>query len=361
MTRAGATSRALHTEIITTTDRLVEVGPAWDALWLCGGRSVFQSHGWIAAWWGSRPAGDGARLCVGVCWAGNDLVAVLPFATRRHRGVRVLEWAAKECSDYCDALIDPERAEGDPALKQIWAAVAAAGGFDLAYLSHVRPDAALHGLLDRPTRAMQLRPGRRSAQSRQVRYHGLDSRIWFQGLDAAVQDSHVRGMRTLAETGPIRSEMHGHGDDAGGLIDRMIALKRRSLANAGQTYAILDNGAAALNALVNELARQQALQVFTLHCGDHLAAALVNIATGTRVQVFFAAHDPQFDHAAPEMLALIEYTKEALAAGTTEVDLLCVEAGSGYAFTNAQIDLASYVGAKTLAGRLALAVGERRA
>lgn len=339
--------------------RLMEVGPAWDALWRCGGRNVFQSHGWIAAWWGSRPTGDGARLCVGVCWAGNDLVAVLPFATRRHRGVRVLEWAAKDCSDYCDALIGPERAGDVPALEQVWAAVAAAGGFDLAYLSHVRPDAALHGLVDRHPRALQLRPGRRLARSRQVRYP-LDGRAWFQSLDAAAQDSHAHGMRVLAETGLVRSQVHGHGDDTGGLVDRMIALKRRSLANAGQSYAILENDAATLHALVDELARQQALQVFTLHCGDHLVAALVNIATGTRVQVFFAAHDPQFDHAAPETLALVEFTIMALATGTTEVDLLCVEAGSDYAFTNAQVDLASYVGAKTLVGRLALAVGERR-
>ena len=102
---------------------------------------------------------------------------------------------------------------------------------------------------------MQLRPGRRSARSRQVRYP-LDGRAWFQGLDAAAQDSHARGMRALAEMGPIRLQMHGHGDDVGGLIDRMIALKRRSLANAGQSYAILENDAATLHALVNELAQQ---------------------------------------------------------------------------------------------------------
>ena len=338
----------------------MEVGPAWDVLWRRGDQSVFQSHGWIAAWWGSRPAGDDARLRVGVCWAGNDLVAALPFAMRRHRGVRVLEWAAKDCSDYCDALTGPERANGGPALEQIWAAVAAAGGFDLAYLSHVRPDAALHGVLDRHPQALPLRPSRRSARSRQVRCP-LDGRAWFQGLDAATQDSHVRGMRALAEMGPIRSELHGHGDDVDGLIDRMIALKRRLLAKSGQSYAILGNDAAAFHALVNELARQQALQVFTLHCGEHLAAGLVNIVTGTRVQVFFAAHDPQFEDTAPERLALVELTIKALATGTTEVDLLCVEAGSDYAFTNAQIDLASYVGAKTLIGRLALAAGERRA
>ena len=298
---------------------------------------------------------------MGVCWAGNDLVAVLPFAVRRHLGVRVLEWAAKDCSDYCDALIGPERAEGVPALEQVWAAVAAAGGFDLAYLSHGRPDATLHGLLGRHPQALQLRPGRRSAQSRQVRYHASDSRIWFQALDAAAQDSHARGMQALAEMGPIRSGLHRHRDDTGSLLARMIVLKRRSLANAGQPYAILENDAAALHALVDELARQQALQMFTLHCGDHLVAALVNVATGTRAQVFFAAHDPQFDRAAPETLALVEFTKKALAMGTTEVDLLCVEAGHDDAFTNAQIDLASYVGAKTMVGRLALAAGERRA
>ncbi len=339
----------------------MEARPAWDALWRRGGKDVFQSHGWIAAWWNSRQAEDSSRLCLGLCWMEDRLAAVLPFATRRHRSVRVLEWAAKDCSDYCDALVDPDLTEGWRALEQVWAAVAAAGIFDLVYLSHVRPDAALHALLDRRSQPLQLRLGRRSASSRQVRYGASDGRAWFEGLDMATRDVHARGMQALSDIGPVRSKMHTHADAADGLIDGMIGLKRQQLANTGKSYAILDNDASAFHALAKELASQRMLQIFSMRCGDRLVAALLSIASGARLQVFFAACNPCFEHAVPETLALVEFIIAALDNGITEVDLLCVQDGSGYAFTNTQVSLASYVGARNLVGRIALAVGERRA
>jgi len=172
----------LRTEIVGTPARWAEIGPAWDALWQCCGRSVFQSHGWIGAWWNARPPSDPSRPCVALCWAGDRIAAAMPLATRRHRGVRVLEWAAKDCSDYCDALLDPEALEGRTALQQAWAAVAAAGRFDLVYLSQLRPDAAFHALLGEPQQAMRLRPGQRTARSLQVRSGGADGQAWLRRL-----------------------------------------------------------------------------------------------------------------------------------------------------------------------------------
>ena len=110
---------------------------------------------------------------------------------------------------------------------------------------------------------------------------------------------------------------------------------------------------------MGELARQGSLRLFTVHCGGQLAAALLNIADGTREQVFFSVHDPRFDRAEPEALVLTECLARAFDSGVTEVDLLCVEDDEKYGYANARLDLASYVGARTLAGRLALAVGER--
>jgi len=93
----------LRTEIVNTSSRLAEVVAAWDALRRRGDQSVFQSHGLISAWCASRQTNDGSRLCVRLCWLGADLAAVMPFATRRHRDVRVLKWAAKDC---CEAMVD---------------------------------------------------------------------------------------------------------------------------------------------------------------------------------------------------------------------------------------------------------------
>jgi len=348
----------MRTEIVTTSSRLAEVGPAWDALWTRCDGSVFQSHGWIQAWWTSQPADGELRLCVGLGWTGDAMVAAMPLAVRQRRGVRVLEWAAKECSDYCDALAGPDAGETGEALGGIWSTVADFGGFDLVYLSHVRPDAALHGLLRGARSGVKLAPGRRSARSLQVRSE-CGGRPWFEGLDGATRDGHARGMRLLGAKGPVDMAVLGSEDAFEPALERMIGLKRRWLAETAQSGGIIGGDARVLRALVGELVRRRTLQIFEMHCGGDVVAALLGIVAGTRVRAFLTAYDARFDDASPESLLLIEYVIRSLDAGVTEVDLLCVEADRRFSFTNARLDLASYVGARTLAGRLALTIGER--
>lgn len=356
---AEARRVTLRTEIVGTPARLAEIGPAWDALWRRGGQGVFQSHGWISAWCNARHAPGASRLCVALCWADGRLAAALPLATRRHRGVRVLEWAAKECSDYCDALVEPGSPDRRAVLQHAWAAVAAWGRFDFAYLSNLRPDAAFHALLDAPQRPMRLRPGHRTARSLQVRSGGAGGQAWLRCLGKEAQDGHARGLRTLGEAGPVATRAWGPDDPADAVLGRMVALKQQWLAQTGQGSGIMDHDAAVFRALVRELMRQGTFRLFTLHCGGDLAAALLTIAAGPSEQVFFSVHDPRFDGAAPEALVLIEHLVNAFDRGVAEVDLLRVEDEGKYGFANARLDLASCVGARTLAGWLALAVGER--
>ncbi len=349
----------MRTEVVRTASRMVEVGPAWDALWRRGEQSVFQSHGWIEAWWNSRRANDMSRLCVGLCWAGDDLVAVMPFATRWHRGVRVLEWAAKDCSDYCDALVDTDVADGWRALGMIWAAVAASGGFDITYLSHVRPDAALCKMLDGQREGVRLKPGHRAARSLQVHNDKPDGQAWFRGLSKKARNNHTRGLRIVGETGPATVKVSEPGDAIDAVIERMIELKQDWLVSTGQSNQILSNDAMILRALVKELVRQGALRVFSIHCGDVLVAGSLNIVSGSRMEAFFAAYDPRFDRASPGTLVMVEYLMWAFDKGIAEVDFLCGEEEYKFKFANKQVDLVSYVGARSLVGKLALAVSER--
>ncbi|MDQ2804104.1 MAG: GNAT family N-acetyltransferase [Pseudomonadota bacterium] len=350
----------LRTEIVKTPRRLAEIGPQWDALWERGERSVFQNHGWITAWWSSKGTSDTSILCVGLCWSADELVAVMPFVTRWHRGVRVLEWAAKDCSDYCDSIVDPGLADSRRALEDVWAAVAISGGFDVAYLSHMRPDAALSGLLEgERRRTVRLRPGHRADRSLQVRSYGVGGHDWFRGLNKKARNNHTRGKRILGETGAVTVAVYEAEDAIDAVLERMIDLKREWLVSTGQSNRILTENAVILRALVEELRRQRALRVFSICSGDALVAASLNIMAGTRMQAFFAAYDPQFDRASPGTLVMVEYLMWAFDHGITEVDFLCGEEEYKYKFANAQIDLASYVGARTLIGRAALAVGER--
>ncbi|RYY05750.1 MAG: GNAT family N-acetyltransferase, partial [Alphaproteobacteria bacterium] len=99
-------------EIVRSTDRLAAVGPAWTDLWTRSNALVFQSHAWISAWWASAPDRDRRALAIVLAWRGETLVGVLPLATVRRKGFRVLEWAAKDCSDFGDALMAPDADRG---------------------------------------------------------------------------------------------------------------------------------------------------------------------------------------------------------------------------------------------------------
>lgn len=263
----------------------------------------------------------------------------------------------------CDAIAELGVGAGHRALEEVWAAVGASGCFDLAYLSHVRPDAVLHslfaGLFAGAWRGVTLSPGHRSARSLQVQRDEGDGSSWFRGLDAATRESHARGMHLIGVAGPVSMEVLGFADAIGSALARMIELKQRWLADTGQSGGILDNDAGTLRALVKELVRQRALQIFEIRCGGLVVAALLSIVTGTRIQAFLIAHEVRFDRALLETFVLVESVIRAFDSGITEVDLLCVEEGQRFSFANARVDLASYVGARTLVGRLALGIGER--
>ena len=347
----------MRTEVVKSANRMAEVKPAWNNLWARSEQSVFQSYGWINAWWHSRQAGDTSRLCLALCWADEELVAVMPLTTRWHRGVRVLEWAAKDCSDYCDALIDPNFADSWRALGSLWAAVAASGGFDIAYLSHVRPDAALCKMLG-GRHGIRLKRGYRSARTLQVESGKPDGHSWFRGLSKKARNNHTRGLRIVGESGPVTVNVSEPGEAIDAVVERMIELKQQWLVDTNQSNQILSDGAATMRALISEMVQQRALRVFSIYSGDVLVAASVNMTAGSRMQAFFAAYDPRFDRASPGTLVMVEYLMWAFDRGISEVDFLCGEEEYKFKFANKQVELGSYVGAKTLMGRLALTVAE---
>lgn len=350
----------LRIEMVRSPQRLENIAAEWEALRQRSGAAVFQGPGWILAWWRSRSPGDRSRLCVGLGWMENELLIVMPFVTRWHRGVRVLEWAAKECSDYCDAVVHPELAGSGAAVAAVWTAVSRSSGFDLAYLSHVRPDAAVRRLFEAGSGRVGFRQNRRSDKSLQVIRAGTTGTGWFRGLTKKNRNNHTRGKRILGEVGEVAVRQYGPADEWQPVLDRMIALKRQWLAQTGQENPLLSRDAATLRALADELARQGSLRLFCLECGGALAAASLNILAEGRMQAFFAAYDPEFERASPGTLIMVDYLIWAFDNGITEVDFLCGEEDYKYKFVNAHQDLGSYVGARTLIGRIALAVDDRR-
>lgn len=127
-------------EIVSSADRLQAIEPGWTDLWRRTDGLIFQSHGWISAWWSTVRDRDQRSLRIGLIWNGDRLVAVMPLAIGRRKGLRFLEWAASSYSDYGDILVAPECSQS--ALEQLWARIWSAGGFDIAFINRLLPEAA---------------------------------------------------------------------------------------------------------------------------------------------------------------------------------------------------------------------------
>lgn len=341
-------------EIVRSPERLAEIGPAWTALWRRAGRSVFQSHAWIDAWWSTLPAEARPRLAIGLAWAGADLVAVLPLVVQRRRGLRVLEWAAKDHSDYCDALAAPEAGDGR-LLQRLWSATTAAAGYDLAYLSHLQPDAAiLPALSSGEGGAPRLALNHRREANLRVPSAWASGQAWFESLPKKARQNYRRGRKFLSDAGQAGFREIGPEEPLDPILDRLAELKRDWLVRSGNTSSLLADDAAPFRALVRVLAAEKLLRIFVLECDGAVAAAAVNLVERGRMMAFFAAYDVAHERASLGTVLMTDYMMAAFDEGIEEIDFLCGAEEYKLRFATRSVDLVAMMGGRSLAGRAAV-------
>ena len=364
-TRAISTLRRTHTgstrsgdapiriEIVQAGTRLMEIEAAWGELWRSSEGSIFQSFDWINAWWRNAGARDGYRLHFGLAWTNSQLVAAFPLVSRRYRGVRVLEWAAKDCSDYCDVLAAP--IAKDATLGEVWRAVSATGGFDVAYLSHVRDQSRLSHVTGRESAIFKLREASRYAVSTGVQLRGwTDGEAWLKGLGKKGRNNRLRGWRILEQAGTPTFRLVSTAQEIEPALERLCTLKQGWLEAQGLSSPVLRHQAVLLRALVRALAATGRLRLFLLETDGEVVAGSVNILENDVLMAFFTAYDPSYGRASPGMLLMIEYIRWSFNNGVSEVSFLCGDESYKDRFVNVRERLTSFTGAHTLFGWFAM-------
>lgn len=345
-------------EIVADTKRLAEIGPAWDALWQRGGDSlIFQSHDWVSAWWQTVPGRDSRQLRIGLIWRGDELMAILPLAIQRRKGLRFLEWAASDCTDYPDVLVDPRCSAA--ALTRLWKQAVAAGGFDLYFLSRLRPDAKFRALLDGPD-GPKLPANYRTELCSQVVGDWTKGAQWFDGQSKKTRQNYRRGYKALEETGPVAFRLLPLDEPVTPVLAKLAVFKRKWLADSGRVAPLFDDGAAALPALVEVLAKAGVLRIFVLECNGAVVAISINFVQRGTLMAFLTSYDDRFERGSPGMLLLMDYVQWSIDQGLTMVDFLCGEEPFKQRFATQQLALASVMGPGTLKGRLALLADRAR-
>ncbi|MCJ2052245.1 GNAT family N-acetyltransferase [Methylobacterium sp. J-070] len=342
-------------ETVGTPERLAEVGPAWTDLWTRSGALVFQSHAWISAWWASASDRERRALAIVLAWRGDTLVGVLPLAILRRKGFRVLEWAAKECSDFGDALLAPD-ADRD-LLRRMWHQAGRAGGFDLAYLNRLLPDAAARALLDPAGGGIRLRLNHREEANWRVRGPWKTGRAWFDAQSKKTRQNYRRGQKALGEHGPLAFRLLGPEEPLAPVLERLTAFKRAWLAAHGlASSAFYDAGSRALPAMVQVLAETGLLHVFVLESGGAVVAVSINFVQGGTMMAFVTAYDPAVERGSPGMVLMMDYIMWSIDRGLHTVDFLCGDEGFKGRFGTQNLTLASMTAARTPQGVAASAV-----
>ncbi|KRE02349.1 acetyltransferase [Bosea sp. Root670] len=341
-----------HIETITSYQEFAALAPAWDALWQRADGLVFQSHAWIDAWWRTATRRDDRDLVIGLVWNGAELEAVLPFATIRRRGVTVLEWAAKEHSDYGDALLAPDR--NRDAVAALWWEIAATGRFDMLYLNRLLPDAAMRSIIASDITAGTLRPNHRSEISYRVAGPWQRGTDWFEAQSKKTRQNYRRGRKFMEEGGELRFRLMAPDEPLEPVLARVAALKRKWLERHGRASYLFDEGAPALAALVGVMARLGILHVFVLELAGSVVAVSINVVQRRRMMAFITTYDPEFERASPGMVLMMDYIQWSIDQGLEMVDFMCGGEDFKRRFATQSETLDSVTGARTLVGRLAM-------
>jgi len=339
-------------EVVTSAERLAEIAPAWSALWQRAGGLVFQHPDWIAAWWRTTPHQERRTLRIGLAWNGDRLDGVIALATFKRSGIRILEWAAKDHSDYGDALFAPD---SDPqAIARLWQHVFDQGGFDLIYLNRLLPDASVRGLLDPASRHDKaLRPNHRSEISYRVAGPWQSGAEWFETLSKKARQNYRRGRKFMEEGGALRFRLMDADEPREPVLGRVAALKRLWLVRHGRVSDLVDKDSPVLTALISVLAELGLLRIFVLELDDTIVAVSINFEQHGTMMAFITTYDPEYERASPGMVLMMDYIQWSLDRGLAKVDFLCGGGDIKRHIATKSVTLSSMISARGLRGHLA--------
>jgi CelD/BcsL family acetyltransferase involved in cellulose biosynthesis len=343
--------RAEKIEIVRDDARLRQIAPAWDALWERADGLVFQSHGWIWAWWEHVGDPDRRKLRIGLVWNGDRLEAVMPLTIHHRRGLRFLEWAANSYSDYEDILVAPHCPTD--ALDRLWNKLREQGGYDVALLNRLRPEAQACQLAS-PTGGKKLRPNHRFEVAHRVSGNWPTGAAWFESQNKKARQNHRRGEKALSEAGAVRFRLLGTDEPLAPVLERLAALKRQWLAARGFQSELFAEDTNTLNSLVNVLREKGILRLFVLEVDGLIVAVSVNFVQRGTLMAFVTTYDPAFERASPGTLLINDYIMWAFDHGLSTVDFLCGAEAFKLRFATETQTLGTLVGAGSLRGQVAL-------
>jgi CelD/BcsL family acetyltransferase involved in cellulose biosynthesis len=232
--------------------------------------------------------------------------------------------------------------------------LSASGGFDLAFINRLRPDVDALGLFAADIRGgVRLRPNHRTEVSHRITGAWPNGAAWFDGLSKKTRKNYRHGCNTLEKSGRLQFRLLAPDEAVEPVLDRILDLKRKWLAERDRRSALFDEEELMLHNLVAALARHGVLRLFVLECDGVVIAASVNFVQRGALMAWVTTYDPDFGAASPGTILIMDYTRWSFDNGLKTVDFLCGAEAFKARFATESVTLSSFMGTRTLRGMLA--------
>jgi len=274
----------------------------------------FQDFRWLGAWYG---AFTDVEPVIAVITDARTLeqVALLPLVRRARRGLRIIEFADLDLTDYNAPLLGsaaPRDAAGAQAMWQDLLAVLTRmqGGADLIRLRKLPRD------LDGRSNPLALVEGTgRSAVNGNLVTTGEDFDAWRHSLGRNARKGFLKSWRVFTRDPQAQFKIVTDPDEATRVMAAMEAQQGARMQVLGLSYSLDGEAYAAFyRDLVSANLRTGYAVLTALTMGEEVVATLLGIRNGSRyVMVRFSNAGEKWANCSPGLL-VIERTMEALHA-----------------------------------------------
>jgi CelD/BcsL family acetyltransferase involved in cellulose biosynthesis len=281
--------------MLASAAEIDSIADEWRQLQARIGRGLYTDYDWVCIWW--RTVGKNHGLCNLHIVTGREddgrLVAVLPLAITRRRGLRILQ-APGHGADACDMLCDgPARAIA------LWEFARRELSYDFAEMRNVYPDSPCYPAL------VSFARRRKTSESFYLRFQWPTGENWIASLPGNVNKIMRRRLRRLEEKAPVRFEVYRQGPLPMAVIDDMVKQKIAWSAARGKKGVFSHpNVYDYFYQFSESAARHDHLFLALLKCGNDTIAYLLCLLYQGALEGYVITYDPAWASYAPGILVL---------------------------------------------------------
>jgi CelD/BcsL family acetyltransferase involved in cellulose biosynthesis len=275
----------------------------------------FQDFRWLGAWYGAFAEVEPV-IAVFTDARTLEQAALLPLVRRARRGLRIVEFADLDLTDYNAPLLGPAAPRDALGAQAMWQDLLAAlkgtqGGADLIRLRKLPRD-----LDGRPNPLALLEGTGRSAVNGNLVTTGEDFDAWRHSLGRNARKGFLKSWRMFSREPKAQFRTITDPDEAMRVMAAMEVQQGARMQALGLSYSLNDEAYAAfyrdIVTTTNLVTGYAVLTALTV--GDEVVATLLGIRNGARyVMVRFSNAGEKWANCSPGLL-VIERTMEALHA-----------------------------------------------